>query len=246
MTKSPTDFNQSSFFYAQSIWCHKYKFQLYIFCCLLTFTLFGCQNKGASQPVDDWWQIRQLFHYHPSSIIFMNLPFVRTGGEHGHEPTTRICSWQRIMLNVTFWFSLLYIKEGSNTRTDLRVVQLEVFSFRLSILPSVCIISAGCRYAIIFWFQNINHLISRRYALIQNALKNITDVNAWCFTICGVFHVHTHSATSAKLAAKSTPVFKCKFKPLFVVCGPVRAKGEGWTRARGTVTSCVVNTIFSV
>lgn len=74
----------------------------------------------------------------------MNLPFVRTGGEHGREPTTEICSRLRIMLNVTFLFSLVYIKEGSNTRTDFRVVHLEVFRFRLSICSSVCVISAGC------------------------------------------------------------------------------------------------------
>lgn len=189
--KSPTDFNQSSFFYAQSVWCHKCKFQLCILCCSFTFMLcplFGCQNKGAAQPVDDWsvstgklwfiWQIRQLFHYHQSSIIFMNLPFVRTRGEHGCEPTNEICSWQKIMLNVTFLFSLVYIKEGSKTRTDFRVVQLEVFRFRPFIFSSVCIISSGCRHAIAlpspyFDFKTSNmwyHVVMLWYKLFWRTL----------------------------------------------------------------------------
>lgn len=113
-------------------------------------------------PLSFTWQIRQLFHYHQSSIIFMNLPCVRTGGGQEREPITEICSWQKIMLNVVFLFSSVHIKEGSNTRIDFRVVQLEIFRCRRSSFSSVCIISAGCRDVIAY----------------ANALKNIIDFKA--------------------------------------------------------------------
>lgn len=159
-----------------SIWCQKCKFQLSYFVVRLLSVrpfmlspLCGCHNKGASQPVDNWsvstaklsfiWQIRQLFHYHQSSIIFINLPFVRTVGENEREPITEICSWQKIILNVVFLFSLVYIKEGSKTRTDFRVRNIQVQTFHFLICVHYIRWVQGCDSVAmsVFWFQNIKH-----------------------------------------------------------------------------------------